>query len=504
MLVSPWQDRHPRSTAGAALPGADEVADVVVVGGGLTGLATALELADAGQDVVVLEAAYVGAGTTGRSTAKVSLLQGTHLSKIAHRHPTSTLQAYVAANRAGQQWVADFCAAHEVAVQHRPAYTYATTSQGESAVRAELDAARSAELPVAWTDELELPYRTRGGIRLDDQLQVDPVELLHAMARVAADRGVRIVADTRVTKVRGRDPVLLTTDSGATVRARRIVVATNTPVLDRGAFFARLSPGRSYGMAFRTPHQAVAGMYLSADSPSRSLRDGVPEPGHDGSVLLVGGNGHTTGRGGSTADRVEDLRRWTREHFTDAEETHAWSAQDYLTHHALPYAGPVLPGVESVLVAGGYSKWGMTNAVAAALALRGHLTGDRPGWADALRTWAPSELRGALDSARANAEVGFEMGRGWLRPAVHPTADADGGDPPPEGRGVVRGSRRGPVAVATSEGTVRRVSGVCTHLGGVVSFNDAERSWDCPLHGSRFGLDGEVLDGPATCGLRPR
>ena len=128
-------------------------------------------------------------------------------------------------------------------------------------------------------------------------------------------------------------------------------------------------------------------MYLSAEEPTRSLRDAPDDSGH---LLLVGGNGHTTGRGGSTRERLDGLRTWTHEHWPDAVETHAWSAQDYVPHRALPYAGPILPGNDEIVVAGGYSKWGMTNAPAAALALAARLLDESPpAWAACLAPTRP-------------------------------------------------------------------------------------------------------------------
>ncbi len=493
-LTSVWQDRNP---APDVVPPAQVSGswDVVVVGGGITGLTTALLLARAGRSVAVLEARHLGAVTTGGSTAKVSLLQGTHLSRISRRHPDAVVAQYVRANTEGQAWLSRFCDEHGVATQHRSAYTFGFGARGASAARKEHAVAERAGLPVTWVDELDLPFETRGAVRLDDQLQLDPLELVAALALEARRHGVTILEGVRVRKVHGHDPAHVLTDLG-TATARTVVLATNTPILDRGGFFARVSAARSYGLAFRTPRQAVDGMYLSADSPSRSLRDA---PSADGSLLLVGGAGHTTGRTASPAAHLDELRGWTAEHFPDAEETHAWSAQDYAPHHALPYAGPLLPGAEDVLVAGGYSKWGMTNGVAAALALSGRILGGHPEWAEAFRTWGTHELRGAADSALMNAEVGIEMTRSWLRPLVRPGMGAA----PAEGEGTVRLDHVGlPTASARTGGVERRVSAVCSHLGGIVRWNDAERSWDCPLHGSRFGADGEVLEGPATCGLR--
>ncbi|HYH35439.1 MAG TPA: FAD-dependent oxidoreductase, partial [Nocardioides sp.] len=328
-----------------------------------------------------------------------------------------------------------------------------------------------------------------------DQMQLDPVELLHALAGEAVRRGATIVEEARVHRVRGAQPTRVETGSGA-VTADVVVVATNLPVLDRGGHFARLKPARSYGLAYRGWDAALEGMYLSADSPTRSLRDALVKGDR---LLLVGGEGHTTGRDPSPRRRLEALRSWTAEYFPGLEETHAWSAQDYLPAHELPLVGPVLPDSEHLLMAGGYAKWGLTNSVAASLALASRLLGGRTDWAEAMTGWSRHELAGLPHAALYNAEVGLEMTRGWLAPLTRV------GRTPEEGEGLVRTEGLGtPVAVSRVGGTERRVSAVCTHLGGIVRWNDAEASWDCPLHGSRFDPEGEVLEGPATCGLSRR
>ncbi|GAA4715168.1 FAD-dependent oxidoreductase [Nocardioides conyzicola] len=463
--TSLWHDRTPWH-APAVQADVDLAGpwDVVVVGAGLTGLTTALLLGRAGKRVLVLEARQVGAGATGSSTAKVSLLQGTRLSSIRRHHPASTVARYVEANREGQAWVERFCDEHGVGLAHAPAYTYGHGRVGAARARREHDVARDAGLPVSWTDQVDLPFPTSGAVRLDDQVQLDPMELLGALAAEAVRHGVVVVEGVRVLKVRGSSPVRVTTYEHE-VRTERLVLATNMPILDRGAFFSRMTPARSYGLAYRTDAEPVGAMYLSADQPSRSLRDAVDQDGQQ--LLLVGGSGHTTGRSTPTSAHVDELRTWTAEHFPGARETHAWSAQDFVPHHQLPFAGPLLPGSDHLLMAGGYAKWGMTNAVAASLALSSRILGGHTEWADAFATWSPHELRGLPASAKMNAEVGIELARGWLPP-------------------LRRTSR----------------SKVCTHLGGVTTWNDAESSWDCPLHGSRFDADGSVLDGPAVCGLR--
>lgn len=491
-LVPVWQQDRPDPVTPTPVEGHH---DVVVVGAGLTGLTSALLLARAGRSVLVVEARHVGAGTTGRSTAKVSVLQGTRLSDLSRRHSREVVGHYVAAHREGLEWVRRFCETHAVPAQSRSAWTYATSARGARSVREEHEAAAAAGLPVRWDAEAPLPFPTTAGVELADQLQVDPQQLLEALAAEAVRHGTRIAEGARVRRVSGSDPVTVETETGR-VTAGAVVLATNLPMLDRGAHFARWQPARSYSVAFRADRLDLGGMFLSADAPHRSLRDA---PLGEGQLLLVGGEGHVTGRDGATGRRLENLRDWTGTYFPGLTETHAWSAQDYVPAHGLPVAGRVLPGADHLLMAGGYAKWGMTGGVAAALALSSRLLGGHTEWAAAMEAWSRRELSGVARAALFNAEVGLELSRGWLAPLWPHRLT------PAEGQGVVRwDGARTPTAHCVLEGVEHRVSAVCSHLGGVLRWNEAEASWDCPLHGSRFAPDGEVLEGPATRPLRRR
>lgn len=499
-MTSLWlSHRAEQPSAPHALAQADRKADVVVVGAGLTGLITAVLLARAGKDVLVLEAQTVGAGATGNTTAKISLLQGSKLSRVVAKHGPKLARQYVEGNQEGQQWLLQHCESHGLSVQREDAYTYAQSAKGVPSARAEFEACQAAGLDVQWVDEADVPFPFHGGVRLADQAQFDPMPFLDSLIVELEERGGRLAQGVRVQRVSSRGDGLtlhVRTSDGEEfdVSGRQCVLATGIPILDRGGFFARLQPSRSYCMAYQVPGDITRGMYLSTDSPTRSVRY-APTP--DGDRLIVGGAGHPVGHEKSPASSVQELDHWAKLHFPGAMQTHYWSAQDYTPVDELPYVGPILPGNDTIFVATGFDKWGMTNGPAAALALSSRILGGRMDWAEAFASWSPHELSGIPKAMQLNFEVGLYLARGWITPVTRTPNRT------PTDGGVVSGPPWHLEARCVVDGVEHQVSPVCPHLGGIVNWNDADESWECPLHGSRFAPDGTLLEGPATRGLTP-
>ena len=496
LVVSFWLENSvpPRTTR---LPDGRRF-DIVVIGAGITGLVTALMLSRAGRQVAIVEARYPGAVATGASEGKVSLLQGGRLGQIARHHPRSLVRAYVDANRDGQAWLLDFCRANRVPVEHRTDYSYATTGSGLRRLDAQFAAATAAGLPVERVRDIGLPFATRGALALGSQFQVNPAEVVAALVAELRRRQVPIFGKSTVTDVRAGEICMVETTNGR-LGAHLVVLATGVPFLDRGLYFAKVAANRSYGVSLALAGSGPEGSYLSLDAPSRSLRTAAVG-GHR--ELLVGGNGHAVGRHPSPWALVEDLESWAQRHFPGAEPTGAWSAQDYTSHNQLPFVGKLPRGRGRVYFATGFDNWGLTNGPAAALRITAEITGaDIPAtlpWVRVIgrRLTRPADLAsGAIEGLT----VAGNAARGWTEAGIRPLV----ADPPAEGRGMLGRDGNAPVAVSTVDGVTCRLSAICPHLGGIVSWNDAEKSWDCPLHGSRFAADGSRLEGPATVPLAP-
>ncbi|WP_300265940.1 FAD-dependent oxidoreductase [Microbacterium sp.] len=501
-MTALWKAARPTPTGSPFDAGARH--DVVVVGAGLTGLSTAVMLARRGLDVAVIDAGDVAELATGANTGKISLLQGQRLAAIRREHSAALVRAYVDANRAGMDWLTAFADSAGVGYTRRTDLSYAQSIGGMDAVRAQHEAAQEAGLATRMLTAAELPmvpFPAHGAVALDDQVTIDPMLVAQSLAAALLEAGGTLHTGIRVTGAHALPEPRVDTAAGP-LFARHIVLATGTPIIDRGLYFAKVRGTRSYCVSFRLPGDALDQTFISLDGPTRSIRPVSESDGPAGSAqLVVGGNGHPVGRSEGERAAIDDLVSWTRQHFPGAEETHRWSAQDYESHNLVPFVGALPRGLGRIRFATGYAKWGLSNAPAAALRLTAEITGTprsaRPKWMTTIgtRLTVPSDIgRGAAEGAR----VAVELADGW--------AEAEGRavpvDRPREGEGTIAHRAGRPVAISTVGGVTRGISAVCTHLGGVLDWNDAECTWDCPLHASRFAPDGTRIEGPALRDLK--
>ena len=370
MTMTPvWLDR-PRATHPTLTE--PESYDVVVAGAGVVGLLTGLLMARAGRRVAVLEARQVGDGTTGHTTAKVSVLQGTRLSRILRTNGPARLRHYVTANQEGQAWLRQFCDAHEVAYQDRPAFTYATTRTGEVRARAELAVAELAGLDATWEDTTELPYPVIGAIHLADQMQLHPLELMDALVAQLLAQGGDLFEHTRLTGARERDgKVTVTTD-----------LVPSPPTTSSSRPGSRCCGGTASSRACTPnaptlPPSGPPGSRTACTSRPTVRRQSVrslPVAGGE-ELLLVGGNGHITGRAASEAAPGRGPRGLGAQHLRRRGHPHLVRPGPRDRERAA-LCRTDAARTARISVATGFDKWGLAAAPAAALMLTKSLLAD--------------------------------------------------------------------------------------------------------------------------------
>ena len=472
--------------------------DTAVVGGGIVGVSAALQCAERGRDVALLEADRIVEGVTGRTTAKVTAQHGLMYDDLLDKHGREVARQYAEANAAAIAEIEARIEDHDIECdfQRLPAYADTGADGQRSRLVREAEVARGLDLPATFVEDPPSPAASSGAVRFDEQAQFHPRKYLLALADEIPGEGSHVFEETEVTDVEDGTPCRVETDRG-TVTAENVLVATHFPLQDPSFYFARQYPKRSYVLAVRLAEDPPEGLFYRDAEPYFSAR---PHPTDDGALTLVGGQNHKTGQGESTATRYRQLERQARQHFDVESVEYRWSTQDYVSTDRIPFVGPLGPTSERVYAATGFGGWGMTNGTAAATMLAAFAAGETPRWAAAFDPQRVDPVAAGKDLVTENVNAGAEFTRDWTKALL---GGENGIVAPGEGEVVRRDGR--PLAVARDEdGDLHVRSAVCTHMDCLVRWNDAERSWDCPCHGSRFSIDGEVLEGPAVEDLPER
>lgn len=477
----------------------DSRVDVAIVGGGILGITAAYLLQQEGRSVALLEADRIVRGVSGYTTAKITSGQHLIYSELVGKFGRDGARLYGESNEAALAKIAELVdrLGIDCDFERQDNYTYTEFDSEVSSVREEAETAASLGLPADFVTEAPLPFPIKGAVRFANQAQFHPRKYLLALAERIAAAGGFIFENTTAVDVEEGDVCTVVTEWGK-VTADHVIVATNMPFLDRGLFFAKVHPMRSYAVAGYVEAGAAPseGMYISAESPTRSIRRI-----QDGSrtLLQLGGEGHKTGQEADAEACYHRLESDLRRRFGVDEIAYRWSTQDTVSVDGVPYIGRVTRLSDRILTGTGFRKWGMTNGTLAAMLLVDRIAGRDNRWAgfyDSKRVDLPQ-------SAKEFVKENVNVAQHWFGDRVQTPGDPLEQLAPGEGTVIRRGGQA--IAVHKREdGRLQGLSAVCTHLACIVHWNNAERSWDCPCHGSRFDLDGKVLQGPAVRPLAPK
>ena len=475
--------------------GEDLRTDVVVIGAGIAGITTAYLLALEGRRVVVLEDGPVGGGETGRTTAHLSNALDDRYHLLERLHGLEGARLAAASHAAAIDRIESIVAAEGIPCDFRRLDGYLFVPPGESleVLDAEFEAARRAGLAdVRMVPRAPVTSFNSGPCLLfPRQAQFHPLAYLHALVGAIARRGGRVFGGTHVTGVEAGPPAVVTTERGPIVTADFVVCATNTPIIDWLVIHSKQAPYRTFAIGARTTETVPPALYWDTADPYHYVR-------LQGEVLIVGGEDHKTGQEDDGYDRFAYLESWTRERFPIGEVEFRWSGQVMEPVDGLGYIGRNPGDKAHILVATGDSGHGMTHGTIAGILLTDLVLG-RPNPWETLYDPARKSLRNAAEYVKENVNVAKQY-LDYVSPGEVGSADEI-----QPGHGALLRQGLTKLAVYRDErGALHALSAVCTHLGCIVHWNSLEGTWDCPCHGSRFGTDGRVLNGPAAAELERR
>jgi len=474
-----------------ALSGTIET-DIAVIGGGITGITTAYLLAKEGRQVVLVTSGQLIGGTTGYTTAKVTAQHDLIYDEYIRHFGAEKAGLYYRANREALEFVAGLVEKEAIACDftREDAYMYAVTEAGADKIRKEYAAYQRLGIPGEVVAKLPLNIAVRSAIVMKGQARFHPVPYLVHLVKEFVRMGGQVHEHTTVNKVEEGEPTRAIVREGVEIVCRELVSAAHFPVPDSGFFFARLYAENSYVLATRIPGELPPGMYLSVEDPKRSVR-AVDYGGER--LLLIGGESHKTGQSPCTIKHYEALEAWARETFGEVEFPYRWSTNDFTTTDNLPYIGRLNDKKPHSYVATGYRKWGMTSGTAAALLLTDMLMGRDNTYED---LYSPSRLQLNPDVKNLlvqNADVAAHLVAGKLE---WPNRMAE--DLGPDEGALLRIDGKKTAAYRDPKGKLHLVDATCRHMGCEVEWNVADRTWDCPCHGSRYDYLGQVIEGPAA------
>jgi glycine/D-amino acid oxidase-like deaminating enzyme/nitrite reductase/ring-hydroxylating ferredoxin subunit len=475
----------------------EQTVDVAVIGAGIVGVTTAFLLKQAGLKVALIEADRVARGVTGRTTAKITSLHRLIYAKLIGEYGEERARLYGEANQDAIDEIERIVGTLGIDCDfvRLPFSTFAETDEDRTRIDQEVDAAQRLGLPAVFEGSVPLPITSAGAVRFEHQAQFHPVRYLDAVARTIPGDGSGVYEHSRVTAVEEGAPCRVSTDAGI-VRSTDVVIATHFPIADmKGLYFARIFPDRHYVLAVRLHDPFPRGMYAGAGEDGYAYRT-APTAGGELLIVTVGAH-HKTGQGEDSLAYYRDGIEFAFDRLQAQSVDYHWSTQDTRTQDLIPLIGKYAQGSKHLFIATGMQSWGMTNGTVAARIVTDLILRRENPWSIVFDPGRRKPFETVPELLKENLNVGKAFIGGRLSVSRQDLAEIKRGD----GRVIRTGGA--PVAIYRDEmGHLHGVDPACSHMGCLVSWNNAERSWDCPCHGSRFSPTGEVLQAPAVQNLK--
>lgn len=464
--------------------------DVAVVGGGIVGVTTARLLKDRGMSVALLEARRLGRQATGRSTAKVTSQHGLLYHVLEQKFDERRARLYAEAQESGLALIRQLAAEYELDcdLEERAAYVYTREEGCLERIEKEAEVTQRLGLPARLSQELDLPFEIWTALRFDRQAQFHPTNYVVGLARSLPDEKCDVFENSRVLDW-GKD--FIATDGGR-VNAGSVVMATHLPLGQIGGYYARAFP-QAEPIVVAEIGTVPEGMYISAETPSRSLRTYR----HDGKVYgIAAGGSFKPGHSREERREIAGLTDWLQSNFAAGPPEYCWINEDYRSIDAAPFVGWSDRAGERYLVATGFGAWGITNGTAAAMIIADLAMNRENPWLEIFDAHRLKPFAGGARFVKESASVAAHLMGGYLSRKLKSYDDLG-----PEKAGILKVDGQEVAAFRESDGSLHAVSAKCSHMGCLLGWNESDRTWDCPCHGSRFSLQGEVIHGPATRAL---
>lgn len=476
----------------------DESCDICVVGAGITGITTAYLLSERYKVTLIDRHTPVNL-TTGNTTAKVTFQHSLNYADLIDRYGENKAHLYYKAQVEGMDLIKKLVEEHDIDCDFKevPAMVYAETQEKYKEILKEKEAYDKLKIPYELLTTIPYGLTGVGGIKVFNQIQLDPVKYLDALLTVFKKRG-KVYQNTIAVDIEEErnGSYIVSTKDNLEISCNKVVVATGYPFFDKsGKYFAKLTPYRSYLVAFPIEKRKEEDIMLITNSePLHSMRFACEG---DTKYLLVGGGGHKVAHDDSSMESYKDIVAFGKKYFPVETPAFRWSSQDYISVDRVPYIGKISRGYDNVYVATGFKKWGMSNGAFAGILISDLIDGIDSMYSEVFMPNRKEITKNMSQFIKSNYSVAKSMIKGKVFQKKDDLKDIKN-----DTGGIIKYKGKKVGAYRDKNGELFLIDNTCTHMGCDLEYNDAERSFDCPCHGSRFNYDGNVIEGPAIKNLK--
>lgn len=465
--------------------------DICIIGGGITGIATAYMLKDSGLNITLLEASEIAMGVSANTTAKITSQHGLFYDYLLKSYGFDIAKRYLDSNEEAINTIKNIVKKENIDCnfENEDSYVYTCSKNYVQKIKDETSAVKFLGLDAKLVTETSLPFDIKAGICFPNQAKFHIRKYI--LGILPSLSKINIFEHSRVTNIKAQNGLYKVFANEHTVNCKYVIMATHYPIKNfPGMYFLKMYQDKSYVIAVDTKKPLFNGMYISAEEPIISFRTAD-------NLLLVGGSGHKTGNTNIDLDKSYlNLENYIKGFYPDAEVKYKWTTEDCISLDKIPYIGKFSKLFDNIYVATGYKKWGMTTSHVAAKIISDDILGKENKYASIYSATRFAPLKNHKEFSNMLNQSIYSLAINKIKkPKLNYTQI-------PNNCGGIADYKGKKIGLYKDEnGKMYAVKPYCTHLGCELSWNNLDKTWDCPCHGSRYDYTGKIITEPTTRNL---
>lgn len=468
-------------------------ADVCIIGAGIFGLSCAYYLSKAGLKVIVLEKDGIGEKTTGHTTGKITSSHGLFYTYLLNNFGEKFAHDYLFANEEAISNIKNIIDIENINCdfEYKSNFVYTTDKSEVNKIKTEVETVNSLGFPANFVTKVGLPFEISGAIQFKNQAQFNAISYLYGLCKSITNNSGKIFTHSTVIDVKNTGSSYFTYTSNANIESKYVILASHFPFLNfPGMYFTKMYQSSSYIIGIDTKKTLFNGMYISSSSPVYSFRTAK----YNGKeILLLGGSEHKTGIAVNYAQTYGALEKYAKQLYPHCEILFRWDTRDCISLDKIPYIGPFSSTMDNIYIGTGFKKWGMSTSNVAANIVTDYILEKENKYAYLFNSTRLQPIKNRVEFKNILAESVNSLFLNKLKNSKLSFDNISNNS-----GGIIEINNEKVGIYKDTSGNIFAVKPVCSHLGCLLSWNDADKTWDCPCHGSRFDYMGKNIYDPAV------